>query len=144
MIQTWMALFKHCKRMPMEIPSLPMKLDSLSESQLQKVNERIQKTVGDEATSCRTVMNCKQRHQYNECSAKNHVDFHFPEHKPTPHWLYNQWCPEILRNMMTTNTNVERHVRIIYWWIKYWRFYLEIANRQSLLLANISSYTVLQ
>ena len=30
-----------------------------------------------------------------------------------------------------------------YWWIKYWRFSLEIANRQSLLLANISSYTVL-
>ena len=29
-----------------------------------------------------------------------------------------------------------------YWWIKYWRFSLEIANRQSLLLANISSYTV--
>ena len=29
-----------------------------------------------------------------------------------------------------------------YWWIKYWRFYSKIANRQSLLLANISSYTV--
>ena len=29
-----------------------------------------------------------------------------------------------------------------YWWIKYWRFYDKIANRQSLLLANISSYTV--
>ena len=29
-----------------------------------------------------------------------------------------------------------------YWWIKYWQFYLKIANRQSLLLANISSYTV--
>ena len=29
-----------------------------------------------------------------------------------------------------------------YWWIKYWQFLLQIANRQSLLLANISSYTV--
>ena len=29
-----------------------------------------------------------------------------------------------------------------YWWIKYWRIFGKIANRQSLLLANISSYTV--
>ena len=29
-----------------------------------------------------------------------------------------------------------------YWWIKYWRFLLQIANRQSLLLVNISSCTV--
>ena len=29
-----------------------------------------------------------------------------------------------------------------YWWIKYWRFSNKIANCQSLLLANISSYTV--
>ena len=29
-----------------------------------------------------------------------------------------------------------------YWWTKYWRFYSKIANRQSLLLTNISSYTV--
>ena len=31
-----------------------------------------------------------------------------------------------------------------YWWIKYWRFHPIIANHQSLLLANISSYTVCQ
>ena len=29
-----------------------------------------------------------------------------------------------------------------YWWIKYWQFYAKIANCQSLLLANISFYTV--
>ena len=29
-----------------------------------------------------------------------------------------------------------------YWWIKYWQFLLQIANHQSLLLANISSYAV--
>ena len=29
-----------------------------------------------------------------------------------------------------------------YWWMKYWRFDSKIANRQSLFLANISSYTV--
>ena len=29
-----------------------------------------------------------------------------------------------------------------YWWIKYWRFSNKIANHQSLLLANISPYTV--
>ena len=33
-------------------------------------------------------------------------------------------------------------LRNYYWWIKCWRFRLIIANRQSLLLANISSYTV--
>ena len=30
-----------------------------------------------------------------------------------------------------------------YWWIKYWQFYDKIANRQSLLLTNISSYMVI-
>ena len=30
-----------------------------------------------------------------------------------------------------------------YWWIKYWWFLLQIANRQSLLLANILSCTVI-
>ena len=54
------------------------KLDTLSESQLQK-NEPIEKTVGDEATSCGTMMNCKRHHQYNEYSANDHVDFHFPQ-----------------------------------------------------------------
>ena len=29
-----------------------------------------------------------------------------------------------------------------YWWIKYWRFLLQITNHQSLLLANISSCMV--
>ena len=30
-----------------------------------------------------------------------------------------------------------------YWWIKYWRIYGKIASHQSLLLADISYYTVL-
>ena len=40
---------------------------------------------------------------------------------------------EMLKNMT--------HVHY-YWWIKYWRFSDKIANRQSLLLTNISSCTV--
>ena len=38
----------------------------------------------------------------------------------------------------------KRHMRIIIWWIKYWQFFLQIANRQSSLLANILSYTVVK
>ena len=43
------TLFKYFKRTP-ATPSIPTKFDSLSEEQLQKVNEHIQKTVGDGAT----------------------------------------------------------------------------------------------
>ena len=67
-----MALFKYFKRTPVT-PSLPTKLDSLSEAQLQKVNEHIKKSVGDGAISCGTL-NKQRRHQYNEYSAKERAD----------------------------------------------------------------------
>ena len=51
---------------------MPTKLDSLSDAQLQKVNEHIRKTVGDGTTSCGTLN--KQRHQYNDYSAKERAD----------------------------------------------------------------------
>ena len=67
-----MALFKYFKRTP-AIPSLPTKLDSLSEVQLQKMNEHIWKTVGFGAINCGTL-NKQHRHQYNKYSAKERAD----------------------------------------------------------------------
>ena len=67
-----MALFKYYKKTPTSTtvaPCLPTKMDSLSEAQLQKVNNHIWETVGDGAISCG-----KQRHHYNEYSAKERAD----------------------------------------------------------------------
>ena len=89
-----MALFKYFKRMPTETPSLPTKLDSLSEAQLQKVNEHIRKTVGDKAMHKLQNRDQAKRHQYNDYSAKEGADI----------------GPKILRNAITTNTAIE-HVR---------------------------------
>ena len=51
---------------------LPSKLISLSECQPQQVNDHIQKTVGDEAT---TSGICKKwHHQYNESLAEERTD----------------------------------------------------------------------
>ena len=72
MYDNFKMVVKYFKRMP-ATPSLPTKLDSLSEAQLQKVNEHIWKTVGDGAISCGTL-NKQCLHQYNKYSAKERAD----------------------------------------------------------------------
>ena len=71
-----MALFKYYKKTKKKMstsmtvtPCLPTKVDSLSEAELQKVNNHIRETVGDGAISCG-----KQRHHCNEYSAKERAD----------------------------------------------------------------------
>ena len=69
-----MALFKYFKRTPAAL-SLPTKLDSLSEAQLQKVNElKFFWAHGQQPSFLSLSPLCRDL-----------VDFHFPEHTPILH-----------------------------------------------------------
>ena len=71
-----MALFKYYKKTEKKTPTsttvtpcLPTKVDSLSEAQIQKVNNHIWETVGNGAISCG-----KQQHHYYKYSAKERAN----------------------------------------------------------------------
>ena len=67
-----MALLQYLKRNDIPKVPLPSKLNSLSQCQLQQVNDHIRKTVGDEATS--SGIGKKRRHGYNQYSDEERAE----------------------------------------------------------------------
>ena len=69
-----MALLQYLRRNDIPVPKVPLpsKLNSLSQCQLQQVNDHIRKTVGDEATS--SGIGKKRCHGYNQYSDKERAE----------------------------------------------------------------------
>ena len=67
-----MALLQYFKRIDKPKVALPSKLNSLSECQLQQINDHIQKTVRDKATT--SGIGKKWHHQHNDYSTKERPD----------------------------------------------------------------------
>ena len=67
-----MALLQYLRRNDIQKVPFPSKLNSLSQCQLQQVNDHIRKTAGDEATS--SGIGKKQRHGYNQYSDKERAE----------------------------------------------------------------------
>ena len=67
-----MALLQYLKRNDIPKGPLPSKLNSLSQCQLQQVNDHIRKIVGGEATSSGIVK--KRCHGYNQYSDKERAE----------------------------------------------------------------------
>ena len=80
-----MALLQYLRRNDIPKVPLPSKLNSLSQCQLQQVNDHIQKTVGDEATS--SGIGKKRHYGYNQYSDKERAEI-------GKYQCGREWCDE--------------------------------------------------